>query len=707
MAKPVVPSTEPAPAPEPAPAEKRAQSAAPAIPVVRGKPEGSMPAPAMGEPFMPPIVDDSPTEDLSSQVALAGIAVPVAPTAVSYLPRSNAPRLFDADAVHEFEDHLGDFFNEIPRAPAPPPATGRPPPTNAGYAMVYPLHGAELERELEEEDEPALVIPAPVAPASFGTQWPDAPVSTSTFDIEVVEPSTIPTPDQPPPAEVVFHDTEEYRVELHGLRQTMDLLTSDIVVDEGEIAEAMNLAKQQLDGGSASSIGSGALPAPEPEIAGKKTTLFGRYLLVSPLYKTDAGDLHTAYELQDDGGMRPCVLRRLFPSKAAVWKTQRARFISEAALAIHLDHPGLAKVYDCGEHEGMPFIAREVVEGLNLRVISALTAGSGLALPAVLAIGQQVAEALAYAHCAADEGGALLHLVHGALSTSDVLVGRNGVVKLTEIGCGYFDGKPLPARSGGRAGRPGYMAPEQKRGGAADQRTDCFSLGMVLVEMLGGLISPSDLRDPADGVPQCVRDLLSTRHDLPPRLGVLLERMTAVDRERRIGSADDVAETLASILSELPPWAGLEGELEPIFERVAPLSRPGHASLPAGELLPIPQPAVLSTPPIKSGGSRVRSWSFASLRTNEPEARPMASPSVAPMVPTTSVGPRVTQRLDTEPAEPDHYSTRPTTKPEQVSDELMARAGRRNTALRASSIALILALVFGLGWLVAAALRLG
>lgn len=301
-----------------------------------------------------------------------------------------------------------------------------------------------------------------------------------------------------------------------------------------------------------------------------------RYVLLGTLGRSTSSELHLAYDLGDDTPALPCVLRRLLAEDPGTWPVRRRRFLTEGRIGCSLRHPHIVAVFDYGEHGGAPVLVRELVDGMNLEALSAV-AGDALDVGVVALIGWQVAQGLAYGHSRTDRDGHPLALVHGQLSRSTIIIARNGGAKLTEFGVDQLDGRSLGANCGGRRGSPGYAAPEQRRGEAIDARTDLFALGVILAELLTGVVLGESVEDVAYEVGL----LCALRPDVPTALTRLLARMTAADPSARPTSADAVLNELQAILDALEVWPSLDDALQPVFEAAVYGHAPGECGLPS------------------------------------------------------------------------------------------------------------------------------
>jgi len=152
------------------------------------------------------------------------------------------------------------------------------------------------------------------------------------------------------------------------------------------------------------------------------------------------------------------------------------RFNQEARAAGGLNHPNIVTVYDIGKTDTECYMAMEYIEGAELRTL--LLPGKPMPVPRALSIAAQVAEGLAYAH----ERG----VVHRDIKPANIMVPETGAVKITDFGIARMRSSNVQTQTGMMMGSPKYMSPEQVIGKRADHRTDIFSLGVILYEMLTG-----------------------------------------------------------------------------------------------------------------------------------------------------------------------------------------------------------------------------
>ena len=182
------------------------------------------------------------------------------------------------------------------------------------------------------------------------------------------------------------------------------------------------------------------------------------------------------------------VIKKVLPHLAAD-EEFIARFVTEARLAVKLQHANVAQVFEVGRVGDEYFLALEYIHGRDLRRSLALLGDNGRAMPADLAlfIAREVANGLAYAHRRVDDEGRQLDLVHCDISPPNVMMSFEGEVKIIDFGIAKSALKAMSADSKRGFGKFGYMAPEQLiRGREVEAATDIYALGSILFEMLTG-----------------------------------------------------------------------------------------------------------------------------------------------------------------------------------------------------------------------------
>ncbi|HYO12659.1 MAG TPA: protein kinase [Thermoanaerobaculia bacterium] len=268
---------------------------------------------------------------------------------------------------------------------------------------------------------------------------------------------------------------------------------------------------------------------------------------------------------------------------------RKKRLLREARAAGRLLHPNVVTLFDAGEAEGLLYLAFEFVEGTDLA--SRLEKGP-LSLREVLRIVRQAADALHYAH---GQG-----IVHRDIKPSNILLDPRGRVKVADFGIAKMAGQSTELTMAGSVmGSPQYLSPEQIRGEDLDGRSDIFSLGVVLYELLSGSRPFS-----GETITTLVYQILhkdppriSDLRAVPPRLEALLGRMLAKDRDERLATAAEVAGELAAIETELSDetLAAPAGSDELARTFILP-RRAGETTAPSLPPVPPPPPPAFAAP---------------------------------------------------------------------------------------------------------------
>ncbi len=200
----------------------------------------------------------------------------------------------------------------------------------------------------------------------------------------------------------------------------------------------------------------------------------GRYEILGELGKGAMGVVYRAIDpvLQRTVAVKTIPMY-LDPSEQAEYE---ARFYHEAKAAGRLSHPNIVTIYDVGKSGDTTYMAMELLEGQDLK--SLLAPKKPLPIPQALDIAAQVADGLAYAH--------EHEVVHRDVKPANLMITRSGLVKIMDFGIARMRASEIRTQTGVLLGSPSYLSPEQVLGKRADHRSDIFSLGIVLYEMLTG-----------------------------------------------------------------------------------------------------------------------------------------------------------------------------------------------------------------------------
>ncbi|HMJ52131.1 MAG TPA: protein kinase [Polyangiaceae bacterium] len=209
---------------------------------------------------------------------------------------------------------------------------------------------------------------------------------------------------------------------------------------------------------------------------------FGPYELTE---RINVGGMAEVFRARDVAHERLVAIKRILPSVAEDEEFIQM-FRDEAAIASQLDHPNIARIYDVGRVDLSYYLALEFVRGKDLRIIFDRGAKNKEPIPLdfILYVISQACRGLDYAHHRTDARGKALGVVHRDVSPQNVLVSFDGEVKIIDFGIAKASGKVARTQVGTIKGKFGYMSPEQVRGLPIDQRSDVFSLGICLWELL-------------------------------------------------------------------------------------------------------------------------------------------------------------------------------------------------------------------------------
>lgn len=211
----------------------------------------------------------------------------------------------------------------------------------------------------------------------------------------------------------------------------------------------------------------------------------GPYELLQRIATGGMAEVYLARREGPHGFQKIVAVKRILPQLARD-PDFTAMFVDEARVCAHLGHPNIVQVFDFGEHNGELYMAMELVDGTTgARLIRAAAAQEEeIPLDVSLHIALSVLRGLEYAHNARDEEGKPLSLVHRDVSPGNVLIDRSGAVKLTDFGIARATEVEPRTEAGQLKGKLGYMSPEQVVGRQLDARSDLFTLGIVLAELV-------------------------------------------------------------------------------------------------------------------------------------------------------------------------------------------------------------------------------
>jgi len=276
----------------------------------------------------------------------------------------------------------------------------------------------------------------------------------------------------------------------------------------------------------------------------------GRYQFLRKLGSGGMAEVFLAKRAGAQGIDKLLVVKRVLPAFA-----QNERFLSmfvdEAKVAMRLNHPNIVQVYafeEVGDHR---LLAMEFVDGTDLARLAAGVAKGRERIPFALAayIAQEAAKGLDYAHSRRDERGDPMEIVHRDVSPQNLLLSYDGAVKVTDFG--IAKARMVTDEEGVIKGKFAYMSPEQASGIAVDRRSDVWSLGVVLYEMLVGrtLFGQKAGMEALELIKNTdIPHIQKVAPDVPPALGEIVMKALVRDREGRYAGARDLAQALGRFL---------------------------------------------------------------------------------------------------------------------------------------------------------------
>lgn len=291
-----------------------------------------------------------------------------------------------------------------------------------------------------------------------------------------------------------------------------------------------------------------------PALEAKKPVRFGKYTLVDRIAVGGMAEIFLARQAGLEGFEKTIVIKRIRPHLSKQPNFVKM-FLNEAKLAAQLNHPNIVQIYDLGKINESYFIAMEYIFGRDMRRIIPKADALGIPFPMVYAlkIASSVCEGLYYAHQRADLYGHPLHIVHRDVTPENIFVSFDGTVKVLDFGIAKAANQIEQTRAGEIKGKLSYMSPEQCMGKQLDNRSDLFSLGVVLYEWLTGFkLFTGDsevaiLKSITEGK---IYAPSYFKADIPEAVEAILMKALEKDRERRYQTAWEMQYDLDQFLSQ-------------------------------------------------------------------------------------------------------------------------------------------------------------
>ncbi|MBR6245455.1 serine/threonine protein kinase [bacterium] len=284
------------------------------------------------------------------------------------------------------------------------------------------------------------------------------------------------------------------------------------------------------------------------QLTTKFPSLFGKYYLLELVNLGGMAEIFKAKMFGVEGFEKIVAIKRILP-EVAVDEEFIKMFIDEAKIAVRLQHPNIVQIYELGNINGSYFIAMELVNGKDLKVIRQRLKRVELLMPVEQSayIISQVCDGLDYAHRKTDEHMNSLNIVHRDVSPQNIIVSYEGNVKLIDFGIAKAQSKSTKTQAGMVKGKFSYMSPEQVNGKVLDRRSDIFSLGVVFFEMLTGkrlFLGKSDVETlekvrAAEVVPPSMFN-----SSVPPEIDRIVMKALAREREDRYQWASEFSDDL-------------------------------------------------------------------------------------------------------------------------------------------------------------------
>jgi serine/threonine-protein kinase len=349
----------------------------------------------------------------------------------------------------------------------------------------------------------------------------------------------------------------------------------------------------------------------------------GKYQLIHKLATGGMAEVFLAKAAGPKGFEKLLVLKRILPHLASE-PSFVEMFLSEARLAAQLNHPNIVQIFDFGEADGTYFLAMEYIDGPNLREIIRRATGLGLSLPIPLCarIIAAACEGLAFAHTFWDlTTGQELNIVHRDISPDNILLSRQGAVKVVDFGIAKAAGLSPHTQTGVLKGKLSYMPPEYLRNESLDGRVDVYSLGVVFYELLTGQ-RPFTAKSEAGMVQAILYEapvpVVQRRQEVPQAVQRILHKALAKDRESRYPDCIAFQEELEEFILSTAKPMGASQLAQIVAMMMAGVEGPGLFSHPGAPRFSGRYASISSQPPA------------ATVTVHEPPFAPSTPERVAP-----------------------------------------------------------------------------
>ncbi len=542
--------------------EEEVEAAGPAREVQPSQPAPPSPSPAPPAPAAPRPAASSGSSDLDRKLeqTLSGVLDTPKPRRKPRRPAAGG----DVDAL--ISKTLSGVVRTPSKSPASPPKAQEPeievvpepvvePPKLASRPRRKPRPSvADVDALVDgltprRSSRPKAKKPAPppqpvVPPAAAKSDVPSEADVYSTMRMPIVE-----LPEKPPELPAVDIPTMVAKPKSAAADASLD-------ATEKLDREALKAVVEEAERKEPAAKPDVAADADEAEDQTERQQ-FGQYTLLDRVAVGGMAEVWKARMQGVEGFQKNVAIKRILPhlTDSPDFLTM---FIDEAKLAAQLNHPNIVHIYDLGKIEEDYYIAMEYIAGKDLRSIlnDGRSAGKPLPLGLAVLIASRLASGLDHAHRKRDFDNRDLGLVHRDVSPQNVLVSFDGDIKLCDFGIAKAVAKASKTQMGALKGKLQYMSPEQAWGRVVDARSDIFSLGAVLFEMLtgerlfSGASEISVLESVREGRVRAVRDIAG---QVSAELDAVVAKALAKDPDERYQTAGEMQQELEAILYSLKP----------------------------------------------------------------------------------------------------------------------------------------------------------
>ncbi|MBX7149103.1 protein kinase [bacterium] len=278
---------------------------------------------------------------------------------------------------------------------------------------------------------------------------------------------------------------------------------------------------------------------------------FGKYFLMERIAVGGMAEIYKAKTFGVDGFEKLLAIKKILPNYSAD-KEFIAMLTDEAKLVVKLSHTNIVQIYDLGKVGDDYYISMEYIDGVNLREVinRSKELNQSIPLPLALFMASEIASGLDYAHSKRDDHGQPLEIVHRDISPQNILISFEGETKIVDFGIAKAAMNVSHTTAGILKGKVTYMSPEQASGNSIDGRTDIYSTGILLYEMITGerLFTGESQFDILAKIRDSVFSDENLNSKIPKEVRPLLIKALAKNPENRFESAGDLQIALTKLL---------------------------------------------------------------------------------------------------------------------------------------------------------------